>query len=206
MSWQALGEVEPEALTQARNQAHQAAQVIAAVGETLLEHVPDTSHTALVWSDSIAGLAGHPVLRAGNARVGLRLAAMELVVVDAAGAARKTLPLVGKSLGEVGSQVMEAFRPLADGPLEVLGYPTYELPPHPLADGAAFEAHHDAQVELQHWFESAHEAPDRTSRHPARPQPDSLLAAPFRYRGALHARERYRGQCDEDRRRGDVPG
>jgi hypothetical protein len=47
MSWQALGAIEPAALSESRCQAHQAVQIIAAAGETLLPHSADTSHTAL---------------------------------------------------------------------------------------------------------------------------------------------------------------
>ena len=49
MEWQRLGAVAPAHLGAARVQAHWGAQVLAAAGETLLPHVPDTSHTAMTW-------------------------------------------------------------------------------------------------------------------------------------------------------------
>jgi hypothetical protein len=66
MSWQALGAIEPAALSESRCQAHQAVQIIAAAGETLLPHSADTSHTALTWSETLGGLAGHPIPGAGG--------------------------------------------------------------------------------------------------------------------------------------------
>ena len=58
MPWHRLGAIAPTDLVPARQHAHFAAQVIAAAGETFLPHVPDTSHTAMVWDPAHAALAG----------------------------------------------------------------------------------------------------------------------------------------------------
>src|SRR5258706_15726292 len=59
--WEPLGRVEPRALGLARLSLHWAAQIVAAVGSTLIEARPDWSHTSLAWLDGPRGLAGEPL-------------------------------------------------------------------------------------------------------------------------------------------------
>ena len=51
MSRTTLGAVAPAQLARARDNAHWAAQLVAAIGETHLDALPDTSHTAMTWHD-----------------------------------------------------------------------------------------------------------------------------------------------------------
>lgn len=158
MTWQTLGSVDPKALTTPRIHAHWAAQVIAAVGETLLDHEPDTSHTALNWSPASALLEGHRLPRAAGARIGLRFDPFELVVHAGSGAALGTLSLAGRTLAGACHWALETLTPqLREAPPKELIEPEYALPAHALGERAAFGAFPEAHAELGRWFANAHE-------------------------------------------------
>ena len=73
-NWHTLGQPSPTALRDARDQLHWAAQIVASVGYTLVEPVPDWSHTSLVWMDAIGALASQPASTPPRFRAALRLA------------------------------------------------------------------------------------------------------------------------------------
>src|SRR4051812_28008702 len=80
-------------LADARRQAHHAAQFAAAAGISFLPRQADDSHTNLEWLSELGALASH-VVRSNNAfRVGIRLASLELSVLDSANAIVMSLPL-----------------------------------------------------------------------------------------------------------------
>jgi hypothetical protein len=97
--WQLTGSILPASLAPARREAHAAVQLIAAVGRSLLPPRHDDSHTSMSWSDELAGFVGEPMPRDG-VRVGLRLGALVLCVVDAEHRPVAEYPLAGRTLGE----------------------------------------------------------------------------------------------------------
>jgi hypothetical protein len=156
MDWQELGAVAPAALGPARKQAHWAAQVISAVGETFLPHVLDTSHTAMAWDAGLAALAGSAIPGAGARRLALRVRDLTLLLVDAGGATASGQPLGGLTLAEAcgwASQAVGAH--MRSGRVRALVHPGYELPPHPLAGGGRFEVDPAPQAELARWYANA---------------------------------------------------
>lgn len=167
MKWSVLGSVAPASLAGARDQAHRAVQVIAAAGETHLPHVPDTSHTALVWSDAHRALLGRATPGEGL-RVGLRVADLALIVVDGGGAVREEHALAGETLAGACAWAARALAEHSNGRLaRALVHPGYPLPPHPLDRGARFEADGPALEELARWYGNADRALQELARRTA---------------------------------------
>lgn len=68
MDWQRLGSTPPAQLAPARLQAHWAAQVLAAAGETFVPATPDTGHTAMTWDAPRGALLGREMPGAAAAQ------------------------------------------------------------------------------------------------------------------------------------------
>ena len=155
MEWLRLGEVAPARLAGARLQAHWAAQVISAAGETFLAHVPDTSHTAMTWDAAGAALVGREIPGTAPCRIALRVADLRLRLVARDGAAASELALPGRTLAEAYAWASAAVKAHTRGALDAaLVHPGYELDPHPLASGGRFER--DAGLpELSRWYADA---------------------------------------------------
>ncbi len=152
--WERLGAHAPERLGPARQQAHWAVQTVAAAGETFLPARPDTSQTAMSWLEGPRVLAGEP-LRDGGLRLGLRLAELALVLLDAE-RALASWPLAGHTLGEADTWAARTLREASHGALDApLRHPGYELPPHALAEGGVFAAPDAGLAELERWFADA---------------------------------------------------
>ena len=153
MDWQEQGAVDPKALAGARSQAHWAAQAIAAAGETLLAHTPDTSHTAMSWDAPLSALAGLAIPGALPFRVALRVRDLALLLVDAGGREIAREALAGRTLEEADAWAARAIGLHTRS--RALVHPGYELPAHPLAAGGRFELQPDALAELARWFANA---------------------------------------------------
>jgi hypothetical protein len=154
MSWQQLGAIAPADLVSARQHAHFAAQVISAAGETFAPHVPDTSHTAMVWDAAHEALAGRELPGAG-CRVALRVHDLGLLLLTNSGAIAAQTRLAGRTLAEAYAWAADALESHARGALAgALVHPGYALEPHPLERGARF-AEDPGLPELSRWFANA---------------------------------------------------
>jgi hypothetical protein len=155
MGWQRLGEVAASRLGGARVQAHWAAQVLSAAGETFLAHVPDTSHTAMTWDPARAALVAGEIAGADPCRVALRVADLSLLLLGRDGGIAAEFGLAGRTLADAyawTSASVKAHTRGAHG--AALVHPGYELPPHALASGGRFER--DAGLpELARWYADA---------------------------------------------------
>jgi hypothetical protein len=60
-SWQALGKINPQALTEGRLQLHYAIQFIAASGLALAEAQPDYSQMSCGWNPGLKVFVGEPI-------------------------------------------------------------------------------------------------------------------------------------------------
>jgi hypothetical protein len=155
MGWERMGQLAPRALRSAREQAHWAAQVIAAAGETFCAHEADTSHTSMAWDPALAGLVGRALPAAPACRVGLRLRDLSLCLLTPDGAAPAELALAGRTLPEAYRWASEAIRSTTRGALErSLVHPGFELPEHTLARGGRF-ATDPGLAELARWYANA---------------------------------------------------
>jgi len=156
MAWQELGALVPKELAAARVQAHWAAQVIAAAGETFVAHVEDTSHTAMEWHAAQAALVGAELPGPERLRVALRVRDLVLLLLGAERRPLASQPLAGRTLAEACAWTSGAVR-AATGARQAraLVHPGYELPPHALAAGGRFEAPAPALAELARWYANA---------------------------------------------------
>jgi hypothetical protein len=110
----------------------------------------------LGWDDVLGGFTTHPFK--DGARLGLKISDLALVSQIGKGTARvQSFPLNGRTDaqarqgqgGQLGAQGLDASA--LDAP------PTYEIPPHAIAQGAAYDAAglKDALAELAAWFANA---------------------------------------------------
>jgi hypothetical protein len=164
MTWQSLGRLDPSGLRDARLQAHWAAQVLSAAGETFLEPAPDTSHTAMSWNVKQGAFFGRALSATRPCRVALRVADLTLLVLGAGDAPSAELALPGHTLAEadrfVAEQVQAYTRAERAKPLV---HPRHELEPHPLASGGRFERA-ASLPELARWYANAESVLRRLER------------------------------------------
>jgi hypothetical protein len=161
MDWQRLGAVAPARLGAARIQAHWAAQVISAAGETYLPHVPDTSHTAMTWDPAREALVGREIPGAG--RVGLRVADLSLLLLAGEGAPAAQTPLAVRTLAEAYAWTSAAVAARTRAREVALVHPGYELSRDPLGSGGRF-ALDPGLPELARWYANAAQALARIAR------------------------------------------
>ncbi len=155
--WQELGRCAPTALRDARLTLHWAAQLVSAVGTTLLAPAADDTHTNLEWLAGPAVLAGQLTVAAPRCRAALRPGNLTVCVLDEDGkvASERWLDGLTFSQGMVWlEQEIAAFtqRPLS----KPLKRRALELPDHPVAHGRAFAiSDPSAFAELGHWYANA---------------------------------------------------
>lgn len=158
--WQRVGNPPPNDLIDARLQMHWASQIVASVGITFLTPRPDDSHPNMEWLASRSVLAGNPTEEGDPPlRAGLDPFTFALLMLDEEGATLDRYPLHTRTLNEAYAWLTSIF-PARRGPSGSDGVeltrPTYELPPHPVADGASFDAVDLAAFrELGRWYANA---------------------------------------------------
>jgi len=154
-TWQALGRVDPETLVDARLQLHHAAQVVSALGTTFLEPRPDDSHPNLGWED--AAFVGRALPGEAGLRGALGAADLSLRLVDASSTVREQLELGGRSVEEAYAWLAAALgRQGMEPPASGLARPSYTIPEHPVASGAAFSLEpRESFSELASWYTDA---------------------------------------------------
>lgn len=150
MTWSALGAVLPGDLSQARLQLHWAAQLVSAVGTSLLPAQADDSHTNLGWDSKLSLLVGRNA-GAQSLQAGLVYEALELAVIDG-GRERSSMRLAGHTLQQALAWLGQE---IADD-ASALAVPVYEMPTHPVGEGGVFsDAGPAARAELSAWFAGA---------------------------------------------------
>ncbi len=151
--WHTLGAPAPTKLVDARLQLHHATQLVAAAGATFLEPRPDDSHPNLGWDDELAALVGRRIPGPPPFQVGIGLAERRLLLLDSGGRTSESFDLNGRTLTEAAAWLQGAIaRTDAAVPAAGVSVPGYELPGHPVAEGATFSADPDACAELARWF------------------------------------------------------
>jgi hypothetical protein len=149
IAWSLLRGTDPAALVAARTLAHRAAQWPARAARANLPPAADDSHTALEWDAERAALVSRPLNE--GLRVGLRVAAHELVLVR--GAKAESLALAGTPDGEAGRWLDERLAREGLKPTSGAKLP-YEVPaallPRPLEEAPRLAA-------LAGWFAAAAE-------------------------------------------------
>jgi hypothetical protein len=145
-TWKPLDTSHAGQLSDARRQLHHAAQLATAFGISYLPKKPDDSHTNLEWIEADSALASNPL---GVNRVAIRVPDLTLMIGG------ESLPLHGKTM-EGAAQWLRAR--LSDAGLDGDKYTLerhYEIPDHPVASGAKFDAHDNDLGQLSGWYSNA---------------------------------------------------
>lgn len=175
--WQPLTRPRASELEDTRKQLHWAAQMVSALGTTLLEPRADDSHTNLEWSQAHRGLLGHGVGKP-ELRALLRFPDVTLELLRGEGKSERTLkcwPLAGRRFAELFAELEATVAEQLGRDELVLRRPTHELPEHrvdPSGAGEPFGGWKDhALVELTRWFANGDRALRELAKQDGRATP-----------------------------------
>jgi hypothetical protein len=155
-SWRPFHGVDRRRLSEARLQAHYALQWLGRAGTAYVPVQPDYGHTNLGWDDALDGFTTHPFK--GGAPLALKISDLTLVSQTGEGKARvRTFPLNGRTDAQARAWLGEQLAAQGLDASALDAPPTYEIPPHAIAKGAAYDAAglKDALAELAAWFANA---------------------------------------------------
>jgi hypothetical protein len=145
-TWKPIDPAAATRLSDARRQLHHAAQLATAFGISYLPKKPDDSHTNLEWIESEGALASNALY---GHRIAVRISDLSLVI------GAESLLLRGTTMegaAEWARQVLS--RAGLDGSHYTLAR-HYEIPSHPVATGAKFDASDDDLHQLAAWYSNA---------------------------------------------------
>jgi hypothetical protein len=143
-------------LVDPRIQLHWAAQIVASVGATYLDPVPDDSHPNMEWLASHRVLAGNPT-PGGALRGALNLSDFSLSILDATGETKDSCVLAGKTVEEGYGWMEAALRAASGGGMtKRLERDRYEVPDHGVRHGRPFDGSAtEAFAEVSRWFDNS---------------------------------------------------
>jgi hypothetical protein len=151
-TWRQLDPRRGVDLVDARLQLHHAAQLATALGISYLPAQPDDSHTNLEWIEVVGALASKPA-GSPTIRLATRPHAFAMLVIDGRANVLGTYLLDGRTIADAAQWIRGQ---LAEYGLDGSRYTLarhYEIPPHPVDNGAAFNATHPALFEeLASWY------------------------------------------------------
>ncbi len=140
-------------LAAARLQLHYGAQLLAAIHAAWRPAQPDDGHMALTW-DASGEVRGAQIPGATPWHAALH--AQSLTVIIETAHDRRTVPLEGLTRAEALAHVQALLDDTLGADTPRLAYPAYDLPAHPLAEGAPFgAADPDAMGIWIGWFDHA---------------------------------------------------
>ena len=155
LDWRPLHAIDRGRLGEGRLQAHYAVQFLARAARAFIPPLADDGHTNMGWDGKLDGFTTHRLK--GELRLGLRIADLTLVFLgDGAGNAQ-AFPLNGHSDAQARAWLGERFDALGFDASRLDAPAPYEMPAHPIASGAAYDAAGiaDALAELASWFANA---------------------------------------------------
>jgi hypothetical protein len=137
-SWRRLGRIDPRALVEPRLMLHHAAQLVSAVGRSLLPPRSDDGQTAFEWSGEVQALVGEEAPGERPWRAALRPADLTLLVLDVPPEAAEAFLLAGRNLTDAFAWLRERARERGADAARLSRDVPYDVPPHAVARGAAF--------------------------------------------------------------------
>jgi hypothetical protein len=152
--WRPLGAVDPRSLSEARLQAHYAIQWLARAARAYIPARPDDSHTNLGWDEAIDGLVTHAL--PGGVRLAMSISNSTLLLVEEC-AVRETLALPGRTDSDARAWFGNQLQTLNLDPALLDAASLWEMPAHPIGDGAPYDGASlaAAHTELTAWFANA---------------------------------------------------
>ena len=157
VKWRLLHGVDQKRLSEARAQAHYAAQWLARAARAYIPARIDDSHTNLGWDDALGGLTTH-AFPAGT-RLGLKIADLTLLLLDSGRIdGPDALPLDGQRDADARAWLGERLSAIGLDPRALDTQLPYEMPAHPIASGAAYAVTNldEPLSELSTWHSNAH--------------------------------------------------
>jgi hypothetical protein len=137
-SWRRLGRVDPRALVEPRLMLHHAAQLVTAVGRSLLPPRSDDGQTAFEWSEEVQALVGEVVPGERPWRAALRPADLTLLVLDVPPESAEAFLLAGRNLTDAFAWLRERARERGADASQLSREVPYDVPAHAVAREAAF--------------------------------------------------------------------
>jgi hypothetical protein len=137
-SWRRLGRVDPHSLVEPRLLLHHAAQLVAAVGRSLLPARSDDGQTALEWSEEVQALVGEQAPGERPWRAALRPADLTLLALDVPPESAEAFLLAGRNLTDAFVWLRERVRERGGDASRLSLDVPYDVPPHAVGRGAAF--------------------------------------------------------------------
>ncbi len=155
-SWERLGDPPPDTLADARLQLHWAVHLLAAFGRSLVAARSDSSHSAVTWDVARRALVTAESTDGSRLRLALRPGHASLHLLAGPDPGGDVFPLRDRRWDEAFAwlQAELLVRLGKDG--AALEAPSPDIPGHPVARGAAFDADPAALAELERWFHDAH--------------------------------------------------
>src|SRR5258708_8100445 len=156
MSWRRIGGVNPRELWESRLQLHWAAQAAAGVGRSLLPKQPDFSQESFTWSPIHGALLQGIVDAPRPFRTGVRLRDMTFLLLNDRASVIDELSMNGRTLADGYAFFAARARALLGRDVTITP-PPEGMPPHAVADGAAFQADLRHLEELERHYADAAE-------------------------------------------------
>jgi hypothetical protein len=154
--WRALGRVRGDELVAARDEAHWAMQLLAAVGYTHVEAAADDSQSNAGWVDGMQILVGRRIEVEPVSFVSLSPARLVIGLHEPGGDAIDELDCAGKTLDECYAWLEAAIARRYDRDAVGLNRPGYDMPSHAIASGSRFgKSSPAARAEIAGWFHDA---------------------------------------------------
>ncbi len=148
-----------QTLTDARLQLHHAAQLATATGISFLPAQPDDSHTNLEWMEGLRALAAHVIPAPQPFRVVVQPADLSLSIVGEDDQIVASTLLNGLTIDDADNWLRVRIGERGADADRFTLKRHYEIPPHPVDDGATFDTKNAAAfAQLDAWYFAANRA------------------------------------------------
>lgn len=165
-------------LAEARLQAHYAVQWLARAARAYAPTEPDDAHTNLGWDDNFDGFMTHPL--SNGVRLAASLPGPTLALMNANATKPSQMYLLrGRPDSQARAWLGQQVRALGFDPAALDAPSPWEMPPHPIANGADYRAEglDEGLIALAAWFANANRSLGRIQQdYAAR----GLLVSPVR--------------------------
>ena len=141
-NWKRLTLSFSDKMKDALQQQHHAAQYLALVGRHLIPQQPDDSNTNMEFIPETGMLVGNPL--SNGLKLGLQLADLQLKVLDEVNRSLKTISLEGKTKKQGFAELKDSLYSLGIDITSFSDELHYEIPKHPLDEGAFFTVNNKA--------------------------------------------------------------
>lgn len=143
-SWQRLGNIDPQSLTEIRLQLHFAIQTIAATGLALAHPQPDYSHMSLTWNSDLQAFTGQEIQAKQDFRLSLDPISLVVRILSLQNEVISELALNHHTMAEVLGWLQGEITELGADAKKVvwIDYPKDDFPyDYKIANGAFFDLH-----------------------------------------------------------------